>query len=323
MSISNIKHSHSQEIKVDNEDNVSVSGEDEQDEQDVVTKAQPEDANTSKLRYSVVTDGYRIVLRKKPKVIRYVHYSEKVHSEKHFREQLMLFHPWRNEEVDLLNGFETFEAHYKSIEKQILSKKAEYDASLELIDEIEAAMEAAPLDNFDEVCPNIESIEANDTQQEPVPSTSFAFYSPQSHDHAYHDLGPDIELISPPRSNDVEIVQNRLPEREYIKLLSTLNEMQRDIFTHIVHSLSKKPEQQLCVFITGGAGVGKSVVIKHCIGCSVPNQGKTLMMLGYCFVRTRDLQRIISKVLRCTLRSVLSQIEDSSSHIFLTINEIP
>ena len=275
VSVSNVKRSHTQEKQVDNEYNFSASDE---DEQDVVTKAQPEDINTSRLRYSVVRDGFRIVLRKKPKVIRYVHYSEKVHSEKHFREQLMLFHPWRNEEVDLLNGFETFEAHYKSIEKEILSKKAYYDASLELVDEVEAAMEAATLDNFDEICPNIESVEANDTQQEPMPSTSFAFYSPQSHDHAYHDLGPDIGLTSPPRNSDIEIVQNRLSEREYIKLLSALNEKQRDIFTHIVHSLTQKPEQQLCVFITGGAGVGKSVVIRtlyqtlHRLLCSESGQ---------------------------------------------------
>ena len=82
---------NSQDKKVDSEYSFSVSVE---NEQDAVTKAQSEDTNASTLRYSVIRDGFRIVLiKKKTNVIRYVHYSGKVHSEKHFRKQLMLFLP--------------------------------------------------------------------------------------------------------------------------------------------------------------------------------------------------------------------------------------
>ena len=58
------------------------------------------------VRYSVTNGNFRIVLRKKPKIIRYVKYNQKVDSENYFREQLLLFYPWRNEEKDLLNGHE-------------------------------------------------------------------------------------------------------------------------------------------------------------------------------------------------------------------------
>ena len=112
------------------------------------------------------------------------------------------------------------------MKKTVLSKKAEHDASLELVEEIEAAMEAATIDNFDELCPNIENVEANDTQQEPTPSAFFA----------YHDLGPDIGLTTPPQNNDIEIVKNRLPERENIKLLSALNE-NKEIYSHTLFNL--------------------------------------------------------------------------------------
>ena len=76
------------------------------------------------------------------------------------------------------------------------------------------------------------------------------------------------------KANDIEIVQMRLPEKDYLDLLSKLNRKQREIFTHIVHSIVNKPQDQLCVFITGGAGVGKSVLIRtlyqtlHRICCS-------------------------------------------------------
>ena len=277
VSVSNIKLRHGQELKNDNRYDCREST-DNDNEGDEPTNAHQEKGNTSRLRYSVVKENVRIVLRNKPKIIRYIHFSEKVHSENYYREQLMLFLPWRNEEKDLLNGFKTFKDHFKTVEKEIRSKRIEYDASSELVGEIERAIETGTIDNFDDVCPNIQSVEATDAQKEPIASTSYAFYSPQSHDHAFHDIGPDIGLLSQVPSDNIEIIQNRLPEGDYLKLLSKLNEKQRQIFTHIIHSLSQKPDQQLCVFITGGAGVGKSVVIRtlyqalHRILCSESGQ---------------------------------------------------
>ena len=60
-----------------------------------------------RVRYSVTNGDVKIVLRTKPNIIRYIKYSQKVDPENYFREQLMLFFPWRNEEVDLLNGHNT------------------------------------------------------------------------------------------------------------------------------------------------------------------------------------------------------------------------
>ena len=218
--------------------------------------------NDCRLRYTVTKGDYRIVLRKKPKIIRYVHYSEKVDSNNYYREQLMLFHSWRDEEKDLLGGYESFRDHYKAVEKQILSKKAEYDANLELHDEVEAAVQAGIQDNFDDVCPNIESVEANDAENQPIISPEYSFYNPQSHTHAYYDLGFDIGLTSHIPNDEIEMIQSRLPEKDYLKLLAKLNRKQRQVFTHIVHSLTHRPHEQLRVFITGGAGVGKSLLIR-------------------------------------------------------------
>ena len=257
VSVTNIRQRHDRECKDDND--FTDCDEDEPDE---MTRVQPEGSNTSKLRHSVTKGNVRIVLRQKTKVLRYVHYSEKVDSENYYREQLMLFHPWRNEEQDLLNGFKNFKDHFKAIEKEIQTKKAEYDSSYELLEEIEKAAETGIIDCFDDICPNIESVEANDAHIEPSASTSYAFYNPQSHEHAYHDLGPDIGLMSQIQPDDIQIIQTRLPEKDFLELLSRLNNKQRELFTHITHSLYQKPFEQLCIFITGGAGVGKSVLIR-------------------------------------------------------------
>ena len=215
-----------------------------------------------RVRYSVTKGNIKIVLRTKPKIIRYVKYSQKVDPENYFREQLMLFFPWRNEKVDLLNGHDTYEDHFKAVSQKIEHTRQEYDASLELLTQIEIAADTQTIDNFDNVSPNIESVEASDALQKPVQSTKYAFYNPETSDHTYYDLGADIGLATHISNDDIEMIQNRLPENDYLALLSKLNKKQRQIFTHIIHSLTFNPKKILNIFITGGAGVGKSVVIR-------------------------------------------------------------
>ena len=39
----------------------------------------------------------------------------------------MLFIPWRNEEKDIIPGFETFEAHYEALKTSIEPRSNEYE----------------------------------------------------------------------------------------------------------------------------------------------------------------------------------------------------
>ena len=157
-----------------------------------------------------------------------------------------------------------------------------------MIDEIETAVETQTVDNFEDICPNIESVEARDAEQAPEASTTYAFYNPESRDHSHYDLGADIGIASHIPNDDIERIQNRLPEKDYLELLSRMNEKQRQIFTHIVHSITIKPQEQLRIFITGGAGVGKSVVIRvlyqalHRLKCSKFGQNPEDIRLLLC-----------------------------------------
>ena len=174
-----------------------------EDEYDGNKILQIDTENISKLRYSITKGDYRIVLRTKPKVLRYVNYNKKVDSENYYREQLMLFTSWRNEENDLLNECKTYHENFNLSEDTILSKRKEYDTHSELIDEVEGAAETQTIDVFDDVCPNIENIEARDTQEDPVKSKKFAFYNPENRNHSFNepDIGADTHI-----GNDIEIV---------------------------------------------------------------------------------------------------------------------
>ena len=276
VSVSNMRSKERQTFACSNADD-SCSDDDYEDNDDEKNVAQ-DTVHLSRSRYSIVNGDFRIIVRAKPKILRYVNYNKKVDSENYYREQLMLFYPWRNEDRDLLNGHKTYQEHFNIVKEQMQSKKKEYDANTEFLDEVQTAVETQTVDIFDDVCPNIESVEAKDREQEPLLSAKYAFYNPKSPSQAYYDLGPDIGVFSNDVDNDIELVQNRLSEKDYLELMSKLNKKQREIFTHIVHSITTKPEEQLCVFITGGAGVGKSVVIRtlyqslHRMRCSKSGQ---------------------------------------------------
>lgn len=109
---------------------------------------EPED-EISEDAISVITDscefaqsykfrnGTEIIKRKKPMILRWVHFDIETDSEKHYRELLMLFTPWRKEEKNLMNTFQSFEARYKSCEIQIQEKLSEYQQGGKVLNDIE------------------------------------------------------------------------------------------------------------------------------------------------------------------------------------------
>ena len=75
------------------------------------------------------------------KIIRYVKYNKKKDPENYFREQLMLFVPWRNEQKDLLGSFDTYEAHYNSVQTLLIPKRNEYEHHIEELELARQMME--------------------------------------------------------------------------------------------------------------------------------------------------------------------------------------
>ena len=202
-------------------------------------------------------NGIKIRRRKNKRVIRYVGYSQKTNSEEYYRERLLLYLPWRNENSDLLGGFHTYEQHYRQKANMIQMKQKQYE---HFVDEIEQARLQAEedLDSLETVAPNTEHAEADDAEIDPVPSEEFAHFDPDSAQHKSYDIGPDLGLSS--KVSEIEMSAVRIPDQEYNKLLQCLNVKQREFYNHVVTWIQHKNEP-LYAFLTGGAGAGKSVVI--------------------------------------------------------------
>ena len=204
-------------------------------------------------------NGTKYKKRKVPRIIRYVKYNKKKDPENYFREQLMLFVPWRNEQKDLLGSFDTYEAHYNSVQTSLIPKKNEYEHHIEELELARQMMEDEQRE-YDQTAPNAEQENREAEEEGSKESEQFVYFNPSRVvEHRHYDIG--IELQSTCSVPPVETTGILLPDDEYLTLLRSLNLRQREFFNHIVHWIKCKDEP-VYAFLTGGAGVGKSVVIR-------------------------------------------------------------
>ena len=91
-------------------------------------------------------------------------------------------------------------------------------------------------------------------------SENFVYFNPDRVvEHRHYDIGIEMQsACSVPR---VETTSFMLPDEEYLRLLRSLNLRQREFFNHIIHWI-KCRDEPIHAFLSGGADVGKSVVIR-------------------------------------------------------------
>ncbi|XP_062614791.1 uncharacterized protein LOC134276564 [Saccostrea cucullata] len=202
-------------------------------------------------------NGIKIRRRKNKRVIRYVGYSQKTNSEQYYRERILLYLPWRNENTDLFGSCQTYEQHYMQKASIIQMKQRQYE---HFVDELEQARLQAEedLDDLETVAPNTEHAEAEDAEIGSEPSEEFVHFDPDTVQHRDFDIGPDLGLSS--KVTETEMSAVRIPDEQYYKLLQSLNTKQREFYNHVTNWIQNR-EEPLYAFLTGGAGAGKSVVI--------------------------------------------------------------
>ena len=113
---------------------------------------------------------------------------------------------------------------------------------------------------YDQTAPNAEQENREAEEEGSKESEQFVYFNPSRVvEHRHYDIG--IELQSTCSVPPVETTDILSPDDEYLTLLRSLNLRQREFFNHIVH-WSKCKDEPVYTFLTGGAGVGKSVVIR-------------------------------------------------------------
>ncbi|MCG8077483.1 MAG: AAA family ATPase [Candidatus Thiodiazotropha taylori] len=205
-------------------------------------------------------DGTILKKRTRPIVIRYVRYQHSMDSENYFREALLLFHPWRKE-ANIIGTCETYEEKFEMVLKstEIKQTMREYNHNWSELDEamsdVEKRKEDSLEDEWDRVAPTAQQTERED-EEEGV-CDIYPEYAPPNTTLSEHS---EIPVAASETGPNEEVLSHYMPDNEYSALIRSLNTEQREFFLSVLHSL-KTSDEPLHLFLTGGAGVGKTVVV--------------------------------------------------------------
>lgn len=198
----------------------------------------------------------RLARRHIPRIIRPVWFNVRTNAEKCYRELLMLFHPWRNEEKDLLAEYATFQEHYEATKEQIDNALQLYSPNHAIFQQVLDNLGTIDMENetMFQFAPNIQQTDLDDntTNNERVSNTPAG---------EYYDIGEDLGIPTNIFREDEFVRNKEVADDVFRSMVRCLNIEQREIFDHILHAVKTKQSQQ-CIFVTGGAGVGKTFLIE-------------------------------------------------------------
>jgi len=179
-------------------------------------------------------------LRLTQKILRFRNYSRCRDEVNYWREQLMLFTPWRNEDEELIHvnvlekGKQLYDLIFANCKPYYYNRSVDDDVVHSLLEE------AKQIQEFNEATDEGK----RDDDEDPLSDYIV------EHDYTGNKAPKVVENFMPAKLVD---------EGEYLKVMRRLNEKQRKFVLHILHCY--KEGKITRHFLTGGAGVGKSEVI--------------------------------------------------------------
>ena len=221
------------------ENNPSVTSEGQYDDDEV--------GDSEKEKQTDVNEEYR--KRSVPRILRTCRFNKEKEEEKHYRELLMLYTPWRDERVDLIGTATSYKSRYFEIKDIVDEVRCQYEPCG---DEIDEAIENMGRENdlqhvWDEVAPLTEDQEAIDDDLQ------------MDNDAAEpYDIGQDLGLPAQVMADNMQTI-SVMADEEYRRQMRTLNRKQSEFVMDVLHH-AKTSDEPICRFLSGGAGVGKTHV---------------------------------------------------------------
>jgi hypothetical protein len=102
---------------------------------------------------SLTTDSSikSIKKRTQARIIRSVWFNKEAQPEKHYRELLILFTPWRNEQTDLMGNYSSYQEHYIARYDEIGEQMRQYAVCIEDLNEIQHHLQECDDDLYDTI----------------------------------------------------------------------------------------------------------------------------------------------------------------------------
>lgn len=188
--------------------------------------------------------GY-LFKRRQVRIISYMNYGLQRDPVNYYREQLMLYMPWRNESLELENIDQ--KAVYTAMQDTIQATRKQFDCLSSLI--LDEALQLANMHQ--------EDLEAGAPDPELDPEfMAFGVDDPDFDPFAQIGRGDQSA-----RTVEKQTFQtpHQVSDEEFHTIVSTLNEKQYVYLNHILKSM--KSHEKVYEIVSGGAGVGKSRLI--------------------------------------------------------------
>ena len=202
------------------------------------------------------------------RVIRSVWFNKEKDPEKHYRELIMLFTPWRNEETDLLANSSSYKARFLLMKDAISEQMKEYAVCGSGMDKLQEHLnggeDTGDHNQYDSIAPFTQDIEYQDK------AVGDKDLHPDFNEN--YDLSDDVGIPSTVSSSE-PLILNEMQDQEYRQLIQTLNKKQKEFFYHILH-LIKTSDKPFYYFLSGGAGVGKSHLIRALYQAAVKHNSR-------------------------------------------------
>ena len=191
--------------------------------------------------------------RRKPAIIRTVHFNPDADPENYYRELLMLYSPWRDEQNDIKSNCSSFFSRYQQIQEQIEGNRQQFEPFRTAVQLAETFIAEQPdlEDSWDTVAPSTEDMDRQDRER---------YQSGSSNPQEQYDIGQDLGMRLSSVEEDLHSY-HELPDDEFRHHMRLLNQQQMEFVYDIIHQI-KTQQEPVYHFLSGGAGVGKSFVTK-------------------------------------------------------------
>lgn len=190
--------------------------------------------------------------RKLPRILRTVHFNPEKDSEKYYRELIMLYSPWRDEQ-NLIGNSNSFQCRFNELEAMISPEMEKYEPYSNIVNLAQEAL--AIMDDGTEAWDCLAPV----TQHEDEIERSLR---PPEKDLGIEDGDIAREFGLPVTDVENELIKyNELPDEEYRKHMRFVNEEQLEFLYDTMYKL-KTSSTPIYRFMSGVAGVGKSFLTK-------------------------------------------------------------
>lgn len=172
----------------------------------------------------------------------------------------MLYIPWRNENT-IIGESNYYEERYYTCQNTIqnIRKKFVHSNTVDLY-EIEREIRYDE-ESHSTIVTEMQNKEDKDTCDGARNAKEYGCFNPDVNGEENYDLGLDFGIGRKQVSNCDEQLSGEMLDSECRELVQSLNQKQMEFFYHVLH-LVKTTNDPIYNFLSGGAGVGKSVLLK-------------------------------------------------------------